>query len=235
MIYLLFNQKGGVAKTGLATEIAGNLAIKGKKVLLMDFDSQGNVAQTFGVNPFDKVGRDTYTLTLKFLEDKKAALELYNDMMPREKKHHKNLDIIYGTMDLSSMEIDFFGKMKELGPLKAFDLIKEMFKDLQKVGGYDHIIIDTSPTLGIFQTSLINSVDKIFIPAVMEKFSQLGILGIIDSMKKIAGMLGVEAKQFIEKIDMVIPTKIENVKDHKVVHSELFEALPKYSSIKVLK
>lgn len=234
MNILFFNRKGGSQKTSSSTEVASSLALKGKKVLLMDFDSQGNVAQTFGVNPFDKIGRDTYTITLSYLKDKKEAIELYKDMMLKEKKFHSNLDIIYGTVDLSSMEIDFFTQMQEIGPKKVFGMITEMFAELKKVGGYDYIIIDTSPTMSIFQAAIMNSADKIFVPSVMEKFSQLGIIGIIDSMKKMAAMLNIEKSALINKIEIIIPTKIENVKDHKAVHKELFETLPKFSSIKVL-
>ncbi len=246
MNILIYNQKGGVGKTALATEIAGNLAIKGMKVLLMDFDSQSNVAQTFGVNPFDKVDRDTYKVTLDYLSGKDLNLDKFKEIIVSENKKHPNLDILYASPSLTNMEIAFFkntlNKTSENGIIESYEKIKSLFNKLKEVGGYDAIIIDTSPTLGIFQSSLMYSVDVMIIPAVMEKFSRQGIVGIVESMNSIAELLGqgdnnLERKwkqKLINKINMIIPMKTRPVKDHKEVWQELYETIPKFTNIKVL-
>lgn len=246
MITLFFNQKGGVGKTALATETAGNLALAGKKVLLMDFDSQGNVAQTFGVNPFDKKGHDTHKVLIDYLINPSQGIETFNDIMKFERQKTKNLDILYGSMDLSSLELELFQIAESKGAHKTFEQVKQFFADIKKEGGYDAIIIDTSPTLGLFQASLVNATEFIIIPSAMEKFSQLGIIGIVESMGMIAEMLTLEQgdsrekdvkkikKQLVNKIKMIVPMKVENVKDHKFIHEELTISIPKLTDIIVL-
>ena len=120
------NQKGGVGKTTSAINIGAYIALAGKKVLLVDFDSQGNMSSGVGVS-----------------KDKPTVYELIAGLVePKDAVKHtpvENLDAISASIDLSGAAIElvdqdereFFLK-KALAPLKD---------------DYDYILIDCPPSL----------------------------------------------------------------------------------------
>lgn len=230
-IYLFFNQKGGVAKTSLATEVAGNFAIKGKKTLLIDYDAQGNVAQTFGINPEVKKGSDSFKATFDFLNNNN--IDTFKECVDLNVKGESKLDVLYGSGDLSQAEIEFYKFIMENGP-KAFSKIGDFFRQIAKEFNYEKIVIDTSPSLNLFQGALMHGVNSIIIPSVMEKFSQGGIMSVIKTMKTLGPLLGLGEDSLVDKIKFIVPTKIKNVIDHKTVHGQLYENLPKILGVNVL-
>lgn len=232
-ITLIYNQKGGVAKTSLATEIAGNFAAKGMKTLLIDYDGQGNVAQTFDVNLLNDDGpsRDVF---VDFVKDGKKS---FKDHVTTSIKGERNLDALFGGGSLSMIDVDISMKLMEqekIGPRKIIKGIREMFEYITKDFEYEHIVLDSSPTLGLFQGMLMSAVDEVIIPSEMSKFSQKSIIQVYRNMKRIEETLKLEKRTLINKIKFVVPTKLENTINNREIYLSLAKNLPKITGVEIL-
>ena len=163
-VYVFVNQKGGVGKTTSAINIGAYLAQAGKKVLLVDFDSQGNMSSGVGVS---KEKPTVYEL---------MAGQASGDAVIR-KTVVDNLYAIPASIDLSGAAIelvdqedrDFFLK-KSLEPLKD---------------QYDYILIDCPPSLGILTLNGLAAADAVLIPMQCEYFALEGISLLLQTVKKV--------------------------------------------------
>lgn len=158
--------KGGVGKTTTAMNIAAALALKGRKVLILDNDPQGNA--TISLLPqnteIQANMRDLYF---------KGKLEdcVYESVVP-------GLDIVPATMDLATVELEITSKIGRERLLQ-----KTLNCDFAKQ--YDYIIIDTPPLLGSLVINALTAADELLIP--LKGFYSLegihGFLDVIESVK----------------------------------------------------
>ncbi len=158
------NQKGGVGKTTSAINIGAFMAQAGKKVLLVDFDSQGNMSSGVGVS-----------------KDKPTIYELIAEKTTPEQtiKHTpvENLDAISASIDLAGAAIelveaedrDYFLK-NALAPIKD---------------KYDYILIDCPPSLGILTLNGLAAADAVLVPMQCEYFALEGITLLLQSVKRV--------------------------------------------------
>lgn len=139
------NQKGGVGKTTSTACIGAALALRGKRVLLVDLDAQQNL---------------TFTLTQN--EDPETSIydTLVKDQPLPIVPIRENLDLVPASLDLARAEIDMATMMAREGILKScLDEQKEK---------YDYILMDCSPSLGIVTTNALVAADKLYIPLTAE-------------------------------------------------------------------
>ena len=181
-IISLVNQKGGVAKSSSAINISYGLINKGKKVLLIDLDAQGNATTGSGV---EKHGLQYTTNELLVTEGIKA-----DDCMVES----NGLDIIGANINLASAEVQLFNKLARESVLKnKLGAIKNR---------YDYIIIDCAPSLSILTINALVASDKVYIPVETEYFALEGIeqlLSTVNTIKSINSELklgGVFATKF---------------------------------------
>ena len=158
------NQKGGVGKTTSAINIGAYIALAGKKVLLVDFDSQGNMSSGVGVS-----------------KDKPTVYELIAGLVePKDAVKHtpvENLDAISASIDLSGAAIElvdqdereFFLK-KALAPLKD---------------DYDYILIDCPPSLGLLTLNGLAAADSVLVPMQCEYFALEGITLLLQTVQNV--------------------------------------------------
>lgn len=192
----IINQKGGVAKTTTAVNVAHAWAKRGKKVLLIDLDPQASATKSvFGDREFDYTSFD-------LVANKIGVKQIV--------QHSDNFgcDVIPGEILLSGIDIHLaaqFGRekflRKSLMPIKA---------------NYDRIIIDCSPTLGLLTVNALMASDDIVIPICPEYFSLKGIDLILDTLKNIRTGLGHEVK-----VKGIIITRFKNRKVIKAVIQEV--------------
>ena len=153
-VFVFVNQKGGVGKTTSAINIGAYIAVGGKKVLLVDFDSQGNMSSGVGVS---KKKPTIYELL--------AGQSTIDETI----KHSgvKNLDVISASIDLSGAAIELVDQENREYFLKnALAPVREK---------YDYILIDCPPSLGILTLNGLAAADAVLVPMQCEYFALEGI------------------------------------------------------------
>src|SRR2546421_970981 len=150
------NQKGGVAKTTTVTHLGAALAELGKKVLLVDLDPQGHLAEGFGL-----VSDQLASEMSDVLEGSKRITDIIiPDIRP-------NLDLAPSNIRLSDMELTLVNlRFREYKLKKVLEPV---------LGLYDYIIIDCPPNLGLLTINALMAADKVLIPMATEYYSMLGV------------------------------------------------------------
>lgn len=200
-IIAICNQKGGVGKTTTAINLSSGLAYTGKKVLLVDFDSQGNATQ--GLLALKDRGQPTvYSVLLENYPIEKAIVH----------KQEPNIDVLPSSMTLAGADL-VMDKMKK-GKEEVLRNVLLPIKDQ-----YDYIIIDCPPALGLLNTNALTAADSVLIPVQCEYYalegvtqllltirlvqqlynSQLKIEGILLTMFDIRTRLSVEVSQDVRQ------------------------------------
>ena len=166
VIISVVNQKGGVGKTTTAVNVAAALGAKGKKVLLVDLDPQGNSTSGYGI-------------TKKNLEITSYDVVM-SDVRPDEaiiKTDFKNVSIIPATAQLAEAEVRLLSVEQRNHQLKkALIQIKE---------DYDIIIIDCLPSLGVLALNALIASDKFIVPMQCEHYSLEGLAQLLSTVKKV--------------------------------------------------
>ena len=161
------NQKGGVGKTTTAVNLSTILAKKGKKVLLIDTDPQGNATSGLGIDK--NVNFSVYDVIIN-------DIEIENTL---QKTIVKNLDVCPSNIDLAGAEVELVSMMSREHRLKEkIDNLKD---------NYDYIIIDCPPSLGLITLNAFTASDSVLIPVQCEYYALEGLgqlLNTIELVKK---------------------------------------------------
>ncbi len=167
-IISIANQKGGVGKTTTAVNLSTILAKKGKKVLLIDADPQGNA--TSGVGEDKNVEVSVYDLIINDEIDPKDTIKT---------TEIKNLSICPSNINLAGAEVELVSMMsREYRIKEQLDKIKEE---------YDYFIIDCPPSLGLITLNAFAASDSVLIPVQCEYYALEGLgqlLNTVNLVKK---------------------------------------------------
>ena len=157
------NQKGGVGKTTTAINLSAALAEKGKKVLLIDIDPQGNATSGVGVEK-NEVENTIYDLILGETTIQSCI----------EYTEFENLHLIPSNVDLAAAEIELIGI-----PDKEFIIKKEVEK-IKNV--YDFILIDCPPSLNLLTINAMTTADTVLVPIQCEYYALEGLSQLIHTI-----------------------------------------------------
>ena len=154
-IVSIANQKGGVGKTTTSINLSTVLAKRGKKVLLMDADPQGNATSGLGINK-----EQQFSVYDVLIED----IEVENTLQSTIVKH---LDLCPSNINLAGAEVQLVSmEEREYRLKKKIDNIKNK---------YDFIIIDCPPSLGLVTLNAFTASDSVLIPIQCEYLSLIHI------------------------------------------------------------
>lgn len=164
------NQKGGVAKTTSTHNIGVALAQKGKRVLLLDLDSQASLTISTGIEPLD-VEQNIINVLDKGKCDIRECIQKIND----------NLHIITSTIDLASLEMEMLSRASRE---KILDRALEPIK-----GEYDFILIDCPPQLSILTINALSCADGVIIPCKTDYLSYRGIEQLMETIAEVKELI----------------------------------------------
>lgn len=166
-IIAVANQKGGVGKTTCSINLSAALAEKNKRVLLVDSDPQGNASSGVGVSA-RKCKSHLYHIYTGQQDINKVICSTSS----------KNLDLIPASIDLVAAEIELVTKEKRESSLKkALDTLPE--------GGYDYIVIDCPPSLGLLTVNSLTAANSVLIPMQCEYFAMEGLAQLVSTIRSV--------------------------------------------------
>lgn len=169
----LINLKGGVGKTVSSINIASSFAKCGKKVLIIDTDSQGNIAKSLGMNPND-MDNTMVDLISEAIDD-----EVTQKRVKECIRQAGNLDIIPSNLLLSKLEY------KLMNAVSRETILKDIVSQLEDM--YEYIIIDCPPSLGLMVKNALTASDYVLIPVEAHYLSfdsLMDMLDTVDTVKK---------------------------------------------------
>ena len=163
-IISIANQKGGVGKTTTAVNLAAAVGAKGKKVLLVDIDAQGNATSGFGINK-KEIPLSTYDMLI----NKTPA----NDVLVQTE--FKNVWILPANMDLAGAEVELVDMPKRESRLKlALAPLDAQF---------DYIFMDCPPSLGIITLNALAAADSLLVPIQCEYYALEGLSQLMSTVR----------------------------------------------------
>lgn len=163
VVIAVTNQKGGVGKTTTTVNVAYCLAKAGKKVLLVDFDPQGNATSGLGLD------KNSLERTVRDLIMNQAPLAAV--VQPTETK---NLFIIPATPELANTEVELASSDKRFSRLKLA---------LEGAEGYDFVLIDSPPSLSLLTVNGLIAANYVLLPVQAEFYAMEGLGQLLETMK----------------------------------------------------
>jgi chromosome partitioning protein len=165
-IVCVANQKGGVAKTTTAVNLAAGLALRNHPVLLVDLDPQANATTGLGVNR-DLVDKSTYDLLSK-------ELSLQDVITPTA---IKGLDLVPASLDLAGAEVELVGAMaRERKLAEALESVSDR---------YELVLIDCPPSLGLLTVNALAAAHDLIVPVQCEYYALEGLGQLIGTAERV--------------------------------------------------
>ena len=200
-IIAIANQKGGVGKTTTAINLSASLAEKGRKVLAIDMDPQGNLSSGLGLD------KNTIEGTIYDMIIGEADVEevIHKDTI-------ENLDILPSNVDLSAVEIEMIDvENKEFVVKNAIQKVRD---------NYDYVIIDCPPSLSLLTVNAMTTADSVLVPIQCEYYALEGLSQLIHTVELVKDRLnpvleieGVVFTMYDARTNLSLQV-VENVKEY---------------------
>ena len=200
-IMAIANQKGGVAKTTTAVNLAACMAAAGKKILLVDIDPQGNASSGLGIDK-ESLEHCIYDVLINNLPVESIT----------QNTDIEGLQVVPATIQLAGAEIELVTAIsREVKLKKALNTVK---------GNYDYLIIDCPPSLGLLTLNALTAADSIIIPIQCEYYALEGLGQLMNTVELVRKHLntnleieGVLLTMFDARTNLSIQV-VDEVKNH---------------------
>lgn len=169
------NQKGGVGKTTTSINLSACVAYRGKKVLLIDLDPQGNATTGLGIDK-KSVEKSIYNVII-------SDLDIKDVIMPTVQE---NLYICTSSISLAGAEVELVSLLSRETKLKSS--IENILDE------YDYIIIDCPPALGLLTINALTAADTVLVPIQCEFFALEGLSQLMDTVQNVQKYLNKKLK-----------------------------------------
>jgi chromosome partitioning protein len=168
-IWTVANQKGGVGKTTTAINVGGELALRGRRVLLLDLDPHGSMTSYFGLDP-DAVERSVYTLFNRYADGERVPLAAMLAPTGIE-----GLALLPASTALVTLD-------RQMGSQDGGGLI--LARALQDWSSrFDHCILDCPPMLGILMINALAAGDRLLVPVQTEYLALQGLKRLLHTLE----------------------------------------------------
>ena len=174
-IISVINQKGGVGKTTTVINLAAGLSMRGKKILVIDLDPQGNATTGLGLSNTVDSNQTIYSV----LNGNKKIFEVI------QQTNFENLNLVTSNVDLSGLEVETAGDSRRAFKLK--DELTAILNDSR--ASYDYILIDCPPSLSLLTIMALVSSDALVVPLQTEFFALEGLTQLMKTIDRIKNNL----------------------------------------------
>ena len=165
-IIAVVNQKGGVGKTTTAVNLAAAMGSKGKKVLLVDIDQQGNATSGYGINKRE-LELTSYDVIIGNAEAKDVII----------KTDYENVSVMPSNMNIAGADLELIDmRQREMRLKKGLDSVNKE---------YDYIFIDCPPAMGLITLNGLCASDTILVPIQCEYYALEGLSQLMSLVRQV--------------------------------------------------
>ena len=175
VVLAVANQKGGVGKTTTCVNLAASLQVMKRKVLLVDFDPQGNTTMGVGVDK-NQLSHSVYELLLDGASINEVIIDIVTEVADGS-----GFDLLAANIDLAGAEIELVQlERREFRLREALATVKKR---------YDFILVDCPPSLGLLTINGLVAADSVIVPVQCEYYALEGLTALMNSIRRVAASL----------------------------------------------